>query len=66
MTDTRKALWAFFVLVTIGINAGSALALWWAAWNELPVNPPLIFTAVVLAMNIAVAAWMLSPGKEGP
>ena len=65
MTDTRKTLWAFFVLVTIGINAGAYLALWWSAWNNRPISPPLGLTTLLLLANVAVAAWMLSSDKEG-
>lgn len=65
MTDTRKALWAFFVLVTVGINAGAYLALWWSAWIDRPISPPLGLTTLLLLANFAIAAWMLSPGKEG-
>lgn len=57
---SHKALWAFFVFATIGLDTSSATALWWAAWNELTVNSPLIFTTIVLAMNILVMRWMLT------
>ena len=57
--NNRKALWAFFVFATIGLDTGSAAVLWWAAWNELPVNPPLVFTTIVLVMNFLVLRWML-------
>ena len=55
----KTLFWVFFVLATIGLDTGSAAVLWWAAWNELPVNPPLVFTTIVLVMNFLVLRWML-------
>lgn len=57
--EIKTLFWVFFVLATIGLDTGSAAALWWAAWNEFPVNPPLVFTTIVLVMNILVVHWVL-------
>lgn len=58
--EIKTLFWVFLIPATVGLDTGSAAVLWWAAWNELPVNPPLIFTTIVLAMNPLVVHWFFT------